>query len=226
LLDSNNDVLKELEITTKNFENTGRATVLLKVPVAYQLFKELVSYYAVQQINDFVDREKIQSTESLRTKLPSRIQLSSWKNIGGQLIQQSSVEKLITHITANKIKSWDEIHAFYKTQADNYSNDKLAHALAALKQVYGTNMKKITDTGLKLLFQQSITVREWMVKGIYDSRAKDYTNPFRQMTYESTIEMQAVTGKLEDNSFIKKEIADLKAYKIATNSRLKKLNLS
>jgi len=226
LLESNNEVLKELEITTKSFENTGRTTVLLKVPVAYQIFKELIAYYAVQQLNDFVDREKIQSADSLRAKLPSRIQLSSWKNVGGQLIQQSSVEKLIAQITANKIKSWDDIHAFYKSQADNYSMDKLEHAMAALKHVYGTNLKKITDAGLKLLFQQSITVREWMVKGIYDSRAKDYTNPFRQMVYESTTEMQVVTGKLEDNTFIKKEISDLKAYKTAINSRLKKLNLS
>ena len=226
LLDSDNEVLRELEITTKSFENTGRTTVLLKVPAAYQIFKELIAYYAVQQLNDFVDREKIQSTDSLREKLPGRVQLSSWKNIGGQLIQQSVVEKLITQITANKIKSWDEIHSFYKTQADNYSMDKLGHAMAALKHVYGTNLKKITDTGLKLLFQQSITVREWMVKGIYDSRAKDYTSPFRQMAYESTAEMQAVTGKLEDNTFIKKEISDLKTYKTAINSRLKKLNLA
>lgn len=65
-----------------------------------------------------------------------------------------------------------------------------------------------------------------MVKGIYDSRSKDYTNPFRQMVYENLQEMNVVTGKLEDNSFIKKEIADLKMYKTAIAARLKKLGLN
>ncbi|RYY19951.1 MAG: hypothetical protein EOO04_20970 [Chitinophagaceae bacterium] len=86
-------------------------------------------------------------------------------------------------------------------------------------------MKKVSDGSLKMLFQQSIITREWMVKGIYDSRAKDYSNPFRQMVYANNSEMNAVVGNLENNSFIKKEIAELKAYKTAVNQRLKKLGL-
>jgi hypothetical protein len=225
LLDSHNEILNDLEITTTEFENTGRCTLIVKVPSAYQLFKELVSYYAVQQLNDFVEKEKITSTAILLEKLPARVSLTNWKNVGGQLIQEAAVEKLLNQITNNRVKGWDDIHSFYQIHADAYQHDKLVHAMAALKQVTGTNLKKVNDGCLKLLFQQSVTTREWMVKGIYDSRAKDYSNPFRQMVYESNSEMDAVVGKLVNNSFINKEISELKAYKTAINNRLKKLHL-
>jgi hypothetical protein len=225
LLDSHNEILNELEITTTEFENTGRRTLIVKVPSAYQLFKELVSYYAVQQLNNFVDKEKINSSANLLEKLPARVSLTNWKNIGGQLIQEAAVEKLLHQISNNRVKSWEDIHSFYQTHADAYPHDKLVHAMAALKQVTGINLKKTNDGCLKMLLQQSITTREWMVKGIYDSRAKDYSNPFRQMVYESNSELNAVIGKLENNSFIKKEISELKTYKAAMINRLKKLHL-
>lgn len=132
----------------------------------------------------------------------------------------------MSQVTSDRIKGWDDIHLFYQTHADAYQHDKLTHAMAALKQVNGTNLKKANDGCLKMLLQQSITTREWMVKGIYESRAKDYSNPFRQMVYETTGEMNAVVGKLEDNSFIKKEITELKAYKNSITHKLKKLNLA
>jgi hypothetical protein len=44
-----------------------------------------------------------------------------------------------------------------------------------------------------------------MVKGIFDSRAKDYHNPFRKMVYDNRKQMEEVIGKLDENSFHKKE---------------------
>jgi len=67
-----------------------------------------------------------------------------------------------------------------------------------------------------------ICTKEWMAKGIYDSKAKDYSNPYRKMVYETTAEMNAVVGKLEDNSFIKDQVIELKHFKkeIATFKKL------
>jgi hypothetical protein len=63
-----------------------------------------------------------------------------------------------------------------------------------------------------------------MVKGIFDSRAKDYHNPFRKMVYETRRQMEAVIGKLDDNSFIKSKIAEMKDYRKKTNELLKKID--
>jgi hypothetical protein len=58
-----------------------------------------------------------------------------------------------------------------------------------------------------------IATREWMTKGINDSRAKDYSNPYRKMVYDSIGEMNTVVGKLEDNSFINQQAEELQAFK-------------
>jgi hypothetical protein len=72
---------------------------------------------------------------------------------------------------------------------------------------------------------QSIITKEWMTKAIYDSRAKDYTNPFRKMVYENMEEMNTVIGSLQKNSFIKQEIESLAVYKKEINELIKKMKL-
>ena len=67
------------------------------------------------------------------------------------------------------------------------------------------------------MLQSAIATKEWMVEGIYNSRAKDYTNPFRKMVYDTTEEMNAVIGKLEENSFIKQQQDNLIIYKNEVN---------
>jgi hypothetical protein len=63
------------------------------------------------------------------------------------------------------------------------------------------------------LLQQSVVTKTWMVKGIYESRAKDYANPFRRMVYESRKEMEKVVGKLKDNAFIRQQQDELVQFK-------------
>ncbi len=62
-----------------------------------------------------------------------------------------------------------------------------------------------------------------MTKAIYDSRAKDYSNPFRKMAYDNEEEMNAVVGKLEDNSFINDQKQDLEKFRNKTALAKKQL---
>jgi hypothetical protein len=64
-----------------------------------------------------------------------------------------------------------------------------------------------------------------MTKGIYTSRAKDYTNTFRQMVYSSQEEMNVVVGSLQDNGFIRQEKLALRSYKKETEAIMQKLKL-
>ncbi len=73
--------------------------------------------------------------------------------------------------------------------------EKLAHAMAAVKEVFDINLKKASPAIIKTLLHKSITTKEWMVKEIYESRAKDYRNPFRKMVYESTEAKEQSSGK-------------------------------
>jgi hypothetical protein len=134
-------------------------------------------------------------------------------NIGGQLIQRAAIDKLVAQIHQGKVKSWEQVHAFYKEQADKYPAEKFQHAMAALLSVYGIHLKKAKPGQVLDLLQQALATKTWMVEGIYSSRAKDYKNPFRKMVYETNAEMNKVLGRLEDNSFIKQEKAALEQYK-------------
>ncbi|WEK38062.1 MAG: DUF4954 family protein [Candidatus Pseudobacter hemicellulosilyticus] len=221
LLDSQDPILQELEIQAEGFENNRRPVVLLKVPAAYQIFRELITYYAVQQLIVQADTYEWKTLEQVRAAVPTRLSLDTWTNVGGQLIRQVAIEKLIQKIHTGRVKSWEQVHAFYTEQADAYAQEKFQHAAAALQAVHGIHLRKAGADSIKSLLDQSLQTREWMVKGIYEARAKDYKNPFRKMVYESTAAMNKVTGKLEQNAFIKQEKEGLETFRktIASLSR-------
>jgi Domain of unknown function (DUF4954) len=212
LLESNDRLVNELELLVPDTENSDRKVVLIKGLQAYHLYKELVNYYAVSTLLDFIAVNKIKTLAILLAKLPPTGKLLAWTNVGGQLIPTTEINKLTVQVSSGKIKNWAAIHSFYKKQASLYPEQQLQHALAALQAVYGIHLKK-NNAALKQLLLQSTYTKEWMVKGIYESRAKDYTNPFRKMVYANRNEMDTVTGKLETNSFIKQEQDNLLVYK-------------
>jgi hypothetical protein len=64
-----------------------------------------------------------------------------------------------------------------------------------------------------------------MCKGIYESRAKDYRNPFRKMVYSNSKEMNQIVGRLEDNSFIQEQMRQLEEFKKQIKGVKRKLKL-
>lgn len=224
LLDAGDRMVNDLELLVPGVENSDRKVVLIKGLQAYQVFRELINYYAMTELLKFAIAGKIKKLDDLVKALPPVGTIQPWTNAGGQLIPSAEMNTFLLQVSHGKIKSWAAVHRFYTTQAQKYPAQKLQHALAALQNVYGINLKK-NKTALKQLLQQSIYTKEWMVKGIYESRAKDYTNPFRKMVYENRAEMDTVTGKLENNSFIKQEQESLAGYKKNVQQLIKTFKL-
>lgn len=216
--------LEGTEILVNGIENSSRKVLLLKVTEAYHLYKELIIYYGVTQLMGFVEKENIRSLESL-TKALGRPARTEWLNIGSQLVPKPVLTKLIKGIHTGKINSWDEIHQFYKQSSESYPQQKCDHAIASLLEVLKLEVGDLNRKTLPGLLQQAVSVKEWMVKGIYESRAKDYSNPFRQMVYESQKEMEKVTGKLKDNAFIRQQQDELLEFKKRVGLIAKTFNL-
>jgi hypothetical protein len=225
LLEGSQDKIDELEILADGMENGDRKVRLIKVHQAYSLFKELIAFHAANQLLALIRSQKITSYETLLEAIPATLTLSKWVNAGGQLIRDSELQKLLQQIRTGKIREWKQVHEFYSQQGQNYAQDKLVHALAALKQIQGKSLKRIGKEGLGNLFRKAIQTKEWMTKGIYTSRAKDYTNPFRKMVYDSPEEMNAVVGALSDNSFIRQEKAALSKYRKETETLIQNFKL-
>ena len=185
----------------------------------------MIEYYAVTVLLQHIQQNKISSFDEFKKTMSAKIRRSEWMNIGGQLIQQTEVEKLQSNIINQKVKGWDQVHAFYIEQGDNYFTDKLNHAYTALLEILNITPKQFTASFFYQLLQKSIVTREWMCKGIYESRAKDYRNPFRKMVYSNGKEMNQVVGRLEDNSFIQEQMSQLEEFKKQIKAVKRKLKL-
>ena len=128
------------------------------------------------------------------------------------MIRKNSVNTLLAGIRSGKMKGWDDVHAYYIAEGENYDMHKLLHSVAVWQKINGTDLKKKPDA-LRNILERSVTTKEWITASIKASRQKDYKNPFRKMVYESEEEMNAVLGSFNDNSFIKEEVEQLKLFK-------------
>jgi hypothetical protein len=232
--DTINEMFTAIEILSKSkidkngnaiiigVENSQRKTEVVKVKQVLELFKELISFYGIIQLLKQIKSNEFSSFEELKKSIPVKISRSEWKNIGGQLIPLAEVENLKNKIKENKINSWSEVHDFYRVAGNEYEKTKLVHAYSSLLEIENITSKQFTLEYFKKLLQRSVETKTWMSKGIYESRAKDYSNPFRKMVYENKDEMNAVVGKIEDNQFIQDQFEELENFKKTVKGLLKK----
>lgn len=225
LLLSESKTVNQLEITLEGTENSKRKVVLVKAAAAYQAFTDMVTWYGISHLLAYTRENSITSFANLTAALPAAAKRNEWLNVGGQLMPAAEVQALKEKIRSGKIHSWDMVHEYYAKQGAQYPKEKWKHAMASLSEITGIPLKKMNAHQFSSLLNTAIATREWMAKGIADARAKDYSNPFRKMVYESFAEMNAVLGKLEDNSFIKQQVSDLQSFKKDIAALKKKFKL-
>lgn len=202
LLESGTELIDSLDIQGSGMERHTRPQRLLKVRRAWMAYTAMLHYYFARTILDYVHGEKKgfkvlsdelgtgstgepDSTEALQ---------NDWVNLGGQLAPAFRVDKLRERIRNGDLNSWDAIHAEYVSMQELFATDAARHAW----KLFGPG----NADELKALINEAVDIRRWMQSQVYDSRAKDYTDPFRLMTYRNAEEMKAVIGNPEDNSFI------------------------
>jgi len=175
------------EIFLDNAEFSKRKAVLLKPKEAYQLFKKLVRYYAICQVLEHVDPKEFK--DSIQTLTESDLKREEFENVGSQLVPVSKLDQLLQDLKDKKINSWDEMHSNYHRLSDSYILDKLKHSLASLQEVTETETSDWNADFWSHLFDEALETKKWICDEIYNSRSKDYINPFRLMVYENEEEM-------------------------------------
>jgi hypothetical protein len=203
----------KLEIVAPGFENSTRPVVIIKTREAYSIYKRLIIYYAAVNLLRYVEDNKITTFKSLTDSLPLESIRLSWANIGGQLMPESAVSTLVSGIKNENIQSWEDVHDFYRTNGALYKDQKLQHAYASLMELAKPPSNRLSKNYFKQVLDDALITKEWMTENIYTSRAKDYQNYFKKMVYDSEKEMEAVIGKLEDNSFIKQQNEELTSFR-------------
>jgi len=159
----------KLVILATGFENSSRKVKVEKTEESYHIFKELIRFYGITQLVDFIEKNKLTSWKEIWSALPFRSRRAAWTNIGGQLMPKISVDTLIQNIHTAKIKSWDDVHAFYKKNSEIYEEQKFQHAFASLIEALRIAPRNFSKQLFKELLEQALATKEWMVKSIYDS---------------------------------------------------------
>src|SRR5690606_14757838 len=194
------------DIRIDNAENSKREVVLLKPKEAYRLFKRLVRYYAACQLIGEVESDQFYEQMARLTK--ENLVRHEFENLGGQLVPAHKYQQLLMDIKEERLNSWKEIHARYHHLSKAYVSDKLKHGLAALAEVTNTQPSDWDTLFWQKLFDEALQTKKWICEEIYQSRSKDYSNPFRMIVYNSMEEMEEVVGRIEDNGFINTQQAD------------------
>jgi len=205
------------------FENSNRKVQISKVREAMTLFADLIIYYGATQLLEQAIKNKFSSFDELKESISTKIARSKWMNVGGQLMTITDVEKIKQQIKTGKMQSWPQVHEAYKKIGNNYPSDKLEHAYTSLLEILNITSKQFTADTFKNVLQNAVTIKEWMCRGIYESREKDYTNPFRKMVYDTKKEMDKVIGKIEDNTFIQQQLGELDIFKKKVKGIVKKM---
>ncbi len=211
ILEDPSNTTGSITISNSGFENSSRPVCISKVNEAYRIYKDLVIYYGITNLIDFISSHSVNSFHELIKALPKHPVRLQWVNIGGQLLPANSLNSVLQDIKSNTIQSWDELHKIYEGSGKIYGEQKLQHACASLLELL--KIEKLEASLFKDLLLKAQNIKEWMVKTIYDSRAKDYQSGFRKMVYGSEEEMEVVTGRLEDNVFINQQREELKEFK-------------
>ncbi len=216
ILASTEGEIMSLEVLGEDIENSNRKVVILKADKAYRIYRDMIHSYAVKNIVAYASENGLSLTETAeRFRTAER---SRWINLGGQLVREDDLASIKSAILKGQISSWGELHRKYIDLSRTYPEDRTAHAFASLMYLYGRKGELPPADFWKDALAKGIEIQEMVVKNTYESRLKDYTNKFRRVTFDSTREMKAVTGTIDDNNFIdiiKEELADFKT-KVST----------
>jgi hypothetical protein len=200
LLSNNEVVVNKLEICGERLEKSKRKVVIIKTHRAYHAYADMLIYYAVKNLLEYMNSDNKITLDTMGKSLSSE-RKSNWTNLGGQLILTEDVDKLRNDIGKKKLKNWEDIHRRYDDLWKEYPHEKQKHAYVVLCDLFGT--EKIDKGQWQKTLNKAINIQEFIRDQVYISRKKDYDNHFRQATFRNQEEMVATIGTIDDNSFIK-----------------------
>ena len=189
-----------LEILGENVENAPRKTVLEKVRRAYHAYNEMLHHYALKNLLDYMRSRPHATAADMARDLagPAR---HEWTNLGGQLVPRTEVDRLREDIRSGRLDTWPDIHRVFDSLWQSYEKEKQRHALACLLLIYETDT--LTADLWSAALEEGVRIQEHIRDQVYLTRKKDFENPYRRATFDNDLEMLAVVGTPEDNSFVK-----------------------
>jgi len=210
----NDNIFNEITVYGEDMEKSNRNTVIIKPRKAYTAYGDMLCYYSVKNIMDFLFKHPNKQFQDVKPELYSKEEYN-WINIGGQIIQESDMDQLRSDIRNEHLTSWPDVHARYNQLWENYPKVKQKHAFSILCTILNTSSPD-KNQWLTLL-ERAYSIQVYIRDQVYASRKKDFDNPFRKITYRNEDEMAAAVGTINDNSFIKQVQKETENFKNSIN---------
>lgn len=191
--------LDHLEVLGERMENSRRKVVILKAPSGYRMYRDMLNYYAVRNLLNYLQANPRATFQSMLAELDGPRE-RRWVNLGGQLLAGTDLEQLKARIKDGRLDSWSAIHQVYRQLWAKYPRDKQRHAMGVLSELHSP--EPLTLDHWHAALDQALVTQRFIADQTYASRKKDFDNPFRKVTFDSPAEMRAVLGEIGDNSFI------------------------
>ena len=197
----------KLKVLAENVEHSRREVVILKAVQGYQAYRQMLHYYAVKNLLEYMQANADATFGSMADALKGRRE-TRWVNLGGQLLAGADFDKLVSDIKSGKLAGWGDIHGRYDELWASYPQDKQQHAYATLDALMGG----LTAETWRSALDEAVDIQQFICDQTYGTRKKDYENPFRQITFASATEMEAVMGNPEKVSFVKQVREETEAF--------------
>ena len=209
LLINQPEYVDALEVFGEGMEKGKRKVRILKPRKAYNAYGEMILLYAVKNIIHYLGENKDNSIEKLNTMFEGK-RLREWINLGGQMMPEEYVEQLRNDINEGILNTWDEIHHRYNELWQNYQQEKLRHSYLSLLYLLQTD--NLSQETWNETLNKAVEIQQYICNQVYESRKKDYENPYRNATFRNEEEKFAVIGTIEETSFVKQIIEETEQF--------------
>lgn len=203
------ETLKGLEVLGENMEKSGRKISITKPFAGYHAYGQMLLYYAVRNLLAYMQFNSGVNFEAMKKALRDNAR-RQWVNLGGQLVPSEDVDRLRADIGSGRLSAWQMIHQRYDELWQAYPLEKQRHAFAVLRELYDGRLEK---EQWQDALNRAVTIQEYVSQQVYQSRLKDFENPFRRATYRNDEEMTAALGTIEDNGFVQQVRAETDKFK-------------
>jgi hypothetical protein len=227
----------EDELPAPGLERHNRGSVVLKPRRAAAAYREMLRYYAIKTLIDYAEARPELGFRDLAAAMgPDKEwdaacsaagRVEAWVNLGGQIVPAFRLDALRRDIREGRISSWEAIHRRYDEMIARYPQDKARHAWSVLGLVNAAappEESPLRNSGrFREELRRALDTRRWIVEEVYRSRAKDFHDPFRGITYRNQEEMDQVAGKAEDNFFVQFVRENLKEFEASLAALIERM---
>jgi hypothetical protein len=220
------------EIPAPGLERHKRQTVAIKPRRAWTAYREMLRFYAAKTLIAYLEERPELGFSALAETLEAEDEgapvgkgnrITDWVNLGGQIVPAFRVDALRSAIREGKIQTWEAIHRCYDEFYAAYPLDRARHAWGALKYL---SIQPADADAFAGEMDYALETRRRIVDQVYRSRAKDFHDPFRAITYRNKQEMDQVVGNAAENFFVtltRKNLAQFEETVKALRERLRRL---